>query len=127
MLTQRINDDLKIAMKEKQMQKLSVLRVLKSEIDRASQGPKGKVEVGDADVIKIIKRMAEGINSTTKDQTELSVLNQYVPAQLSEDQIKNIVTELKDSGVTAMGDIMKHFKNNYDGQYDGKTVSNFAK
>jgi len=127
MLTQRINDDLKIAMKEKQMQKLSVLRVLKSEIDRASQGPKGKVEVNDADVIKIIKRMVEGINSTTKDQTELTVLNQYVPAQLSEDQIKNIVAELKDSGITTMGDIMKHFKNNYDGQYDGKTVSNFAK
>ena len=82
-LTNLISEDLKTAMKEKNAVKLSVLRVLKAEVQRSEQTANGKVELTDGDVIKIVKKLAEGIKETTKNQDELNVLEAYLPKQLS--------------------------------------------
>ena len=123
-LINSISEDLKTAMKEKNTVKLGILRVLKAEIQRSEQGANGKVELTDGDVIKLVKKLVEGIKETTNNQDELSILETYLPKQLSEAEMREIISLLS---VKDMGAIMKHFKANYDGQYDGKTLSTIAK
>lgn len=119
-----ISEDLKTAMKEKNTVKLGILRVLKAEIQRSEQGANGKVELTDGDVIKLVKKLVEGIKETTNNQDELSILEAFLPKQLSEAEMRQIISLLS---VKDMSAIMKHFKANYDGQYDGKTLSTIAK
>jgi len=127
MLKLKITEDLKSAMKSKDTDKLGIIRVLKGEIERSEQTSTGKVELTDGEIVKIVKKLIEAIKETTNDKTELAVLDVYLPKQLSEDEIKIIVATVKQSGVSQMGDFMKHFKTNYDGQYDGKLLSNLVK
>lgn len=123
-LINSISEDLKASMKEKNTVKLGILRVLKAEIQRSEQGTNGKIELTDADVVKIVKKLVEGIKETTKNQDELSILEAYLPKQLSETEMREIMSLLS---VKDMGAIMKHFKANYDGQYDGKILSSIVK
>jgi len=126
-LNVKISEDLKTAMKEKNVVKLGILRVLKSELQRIEQSANGKIELTDADVIKIAKKLIDGIKETTNNQEELVVLDSYLPKQLTEETIRMIVFTVKQSGVSQMGDFMKYFKTNHEGQYDGKILSNIVK
>ena len=123
-LKEKISDQLKTAMKTKDTARLSVLRVLKSEIERNEQSSKGKIELSDVDIPKVIKKMVAGVKETTKDPIELEVLEAYLPQQLSEDKIKEIIDLLS---VKDMSTIMKHFSANYTGQYDGKMLSDIVR
>jgi len=126
-LNVKISEDLKTAMKEKNVIKLGILRVLKSELQRIEQSVNGKIELTDGDVIKIAKKLIDGIKETTNNQEELVVLDSYLPKQLTEETIRMIVFTVKQSGVSQMGDFMKYFKTNHEGQYDGKILSNIVK
>lgn len=126
-LKTKISEDLKSAMKAKNTTVLSILRVMKGEIERSEQTSNGKVEVGDAEIIKIVKKLIDGIKETTNNQEELDVLNVYLPTQLSPTQMEDIVKELRLNGVQSMGEIMKYFKSEHDGTYDGKTLSTIIK
>lgn len=123
-LVKLISEDLKLAMKEKNASKLSTLRVLKSELQRIEQSANGKVELTDGDVVKVVKKLVEGIKETTNNQDELNILEAYLPKQLTEAEIREIISLLS---FKDMGAIMKYFKTNYDGQYDGKLLSTIAK
>ena len=48
---------------------------------------------------------------------EQAILQQYMPSSLSDDEIKQIITQ---NSLTSMPNVMKHFKENYFGKYDGK-------
>lgn len=123
-LKEQISNDLKQSMKDKDMVKLNVLRVLKAEIERNEQTANGKVELSDADIIKLVKKMIDSINESNGDKNEINILNMYLPKQLSSDEIKNILTELNTKNI---GEVMKHFKLNYEGTYDAKLVTNLIK
>jgi len=123
----KISEDLKTAMKEKNTIKLGILRVLKAEIERNEQSANGKIELPDGDVIKIVKKLIEGIKETTKDQVEIDALDLYLPKQMNEDEIKAIIALVKQSGISQMGEFMKYFKVYHDGEYDGKLLSNLVK
>jgi uncharacterized protein YqeY len=126
-LKERVSEDLKTAMKEKNAVKLSVLRVLKAEIQRNEQTLAGKVELTDADIIKLAKKLIEGIKETNNNQDEILVLESYMPKQLTEEYLRATVSSLKETGLTNMGEFMKYFKTNHDGLYDGKVLSNIVK
>lgn len=123
----KISEDLKSSMKEKNVIRLAILRVLKSEIERNEQSASGKVELPDGDIIKLVKKLIESIKETTKNQEEIDALDVYLPKQMTFDEIKSILNSLKGSGVNNMGDFMKYFKSNHDGQYDGKVLSGLVK
>ena len=53
-----------------------------------------------------------------------AVLEKYLPQLLSADEIKKIILSLDDKTVPA---VMRHFKSNYNGQVDMKTVSDVLK
>jgi len=126
-LAVKVSEDLKSAMKEKNTTKLSVLRVLKSELQRNEQSANGKVELTDGDIIKLVKKLVEGIKETTKNADELAVLEAYLPKQMSETEMKLVVSKLKEAGHSNVGDFMKYFKSKHDGLYDGKFLSNIVK
>lgn len=130
-LQAQISADLVAAMKAKDTLMLNVLRVLKGEIQRAEQSSKGKIELSDGDIIKLVKKSIDGINETGGDQAEVAILEKYMPKQMSKFEMELAVTSLilgnKYNSPEDMGKIMGHFNKNYSGQYDGKLLSEIVK
>ena len=130
-LQAQISADLVAAMKAKDTVTLNVLRVLKGEIQRGEQSSNGKIELSDADIIKLVKKSIDGINETGGDQAEVAVLEKYMPKQMTESEITTLVSSLivtnSYSSPKDMGKIMAHFSENYAGQYDGKVLSQMVK
>jgi uncharacterized protein YqeY len=130
-LQKQISMDLVDAMKAKDTTTLNVLRVLKGEIQRTEQSSTGKVELSDADIVKLVKKSIDGINETGGNQAEIVVLEKYMPKQMTEFEIQSTVTSLiLTNGYSSpkyMGKIMGHFNQNYGGQYDGKLLSEVVK
>jgi uncharacterized protein YqeY len=130
-LQKQISADLVAAMKAKDTTTLNVLRVLKGEIQRAEQSSNGKIELSDADIVKLVKKSIDGINETGGDQTEVAVLEKYMPKQMTEIEINLVVIPLilnnNYNSPKDMGKIMGYFNQNYAGQYDGKLLSEVVK
>lgn len=63
-------------------------------------------------------------DTISKIQSELALAESYLPTQLTENQLREIFTSIDHSN---MGLMMKHLKDNYSGQYDGKMASQIAK
>jgi uncharacterized protein YqeY len=131
MIKETIDLELKAAMKNRDIKKLGLLRVLKGELQRMEQTSKGKVELTDTDILKVIKKMVVNIKETTNDETEITILNSYLPKQLSDESIKdillNVIKEHNYNNIKDMGKIMSHFNTNYSEQYDGKVLSNMIR
>jgi len=130
-LQKQISADLVTAMKSKDTTTLNVLRVLKGEIQRAEQSSSGKIELSDADIVKLIKKSIDGINETGGDQSEVSVLEKYMPKQMSTDEIYTQISLIRAlegyNSPKDMGKIMAYFSQNFAGQYDGKLLSEMVK
>ena len=104
-----------------------ILGTLLSELDRDD-----KIKAGDFrnpsnnDVIRVIKKMIESnklINSS-ESLNENQLLEQFIPKQLTGDQIENII---KREHFQSIKDCMGFFKELYTGLYDGKVVSKIYK
>jgi uncharacterized protein YqeY len=130
-LQKQISADLVAAMKAKDTTTLNVLRVLKGEIQRGEQSSNGKIELSDADIVKLVKKSIDGINETGGDQAEVAVLEKYMPKQMTEFEIQLSVTSLilgnNYNSPKDMGKIMGYFNQNHAGQYDGKLLSEVVK
>lgn len=125
-LIEQINQDFMIAYKAKEIQKKDFLGVLKTEVTKETKIPEDTYIVSK---IKSMIKNAAATNSLTKD--ELTILNKYLPAQMDEETLRQIINEQVInngySDMKDMGKIMGYLKNNYDGQYDGGLVSKLIK
>ena len=104
-----------------------ILGVLLSELDRDDKIKEGDFRnPSDNDVIRIIKKMIESnkLINTTESLYENQLLEQFIPQQLTEEQIENIIRMEKFVNIK---DCMTFFKELYPGLYDGKIVSNCFK
>ena len=94
-------------------------------------------EMTDADMVKIITKTIKELTDEAENYKKVGneakandifaqqqILEKYLPQMLSEDKIKEIILSLDDRTVPA---VMKHFKMNYNGQCDMKTVSDVLK
>jgi uncharacterized protein YqeY len=101
--------------------------------EAAMVGKNAGRETTDAEVVAVAKKFIKNIdetvtalNSHNKDASvflaERKVLEQFLPQQLSEDALREIALRHTD-----MPAFMKHLKENYAGQYDGKAASAIAK
>ncbi len=126
-LKETIVNDIKTAMKEKDVLTRDVLRIVKGEIERREDGTK---ELSTGEIVSIIKKLIES-SSTTGETDEVGVLEKYLPKQMTEGEIINIVNERKEidglSSPKDMGKVMQYFKVNYDGLYDGTLLSTVVK
>lgn len=125
-LEQKIANDLKQAMLQKNEAKKSLLRVVIGEFNRKGDGK----EIGDAKATDVIKGMIENaklVNNTD----EVLILEEYLPKQLTKDQITMLVQQLiedyKYTSIKDMGKVMNDLKSGFPGQYDGKLASEIVK
>lgn len=125
-LIERISNDFTEAYKAKDMDKKNFLGVIKTEVTKESKTPE------DSYIISKLKSMiknAEATNSLTDN--ELSILNEYLPTQMTEetlrDAIKLLIDDYELSSLKEMGKVMTYLKNNFDGQYDGRMASTITK
>ncbi len=139
MLFDKIQTDLKQAMLKKDVLRTSVLRMLVSAA-RYHQVEKSLSTLADEDVIQVLKRQGkqrrDSIESFSaanrpelaeKERQELGILEEYLPKQLSEDEITALVkAAIVETGATSKaqtGLIMKAVMPKLAGKADGKQVN----
>ena len=113
-LKEQINADFMTAFKGKNAIAKSILSVIKGEIQTIEKNV-GSDNLSDAEVIKILTKTVKSLKETItlsndeKSKLELSVVEVYLPKQMSKEEVTNKVTELVNSGITQIGSIMKEF------------------
>jgi hypothetical protein len=139
MLTDRIAADMKDAMRAKNAARLSTLRLLKSAIEY-HKIEKKQEPLTDADVTTVIKKQIkqrqDSIESfekggradlVEKEKAELAVLKSYLPEELSQTQIEEVVkATIAELGATTridMGKVMKAVQTKVAGRADNRLVS----
>ncbi len=140
-VSERVDSDLKEAMRAKDTKKLGVLRMLKSALKYAAIAKSGaETELSDADAAQVIRKQAkqrqDSIESfekggradlADKEKEELSILNGYLPQGMSAGEVARIVREtIVEVGATSkaqMGAVMKALQVKVAGRVDGKTLS----
>ena len=140
-LQQRVDSDLKEAMRAKDVTKLGVLRMLKSALKYAAIAKSGaEAELSDAEAVQVIRKQAkqrhDSIESfekggraelADKEKQELAILNTYLPQGMSPDElakvVREIIAELGATSKAQMGAVMKALQAKVGGRADGKTLS----
>jgi uncharacterized protein len=140
-LQQRVDTDLKEAMRSRDTTKLGVLRMLKSALKYAAIAKSdAETELNDAEAAQVLRKQAkqrqDSIQSfekggrpelAEKEKEELSILNDYLPQPMSADEISKIVHEtIAEAGATSraqMGAVMKALQAKVAGRVEGKALS----
>jgi uncharacterized protein YqeY len=140
-LQERVDADLKEAMRAKDATKLGVLRMLKSALKYAAIAKSdSEAELSDVEAAQVIRKQAkqrqDSIESfekggraelVEKEKKELSILNKYLPQPMSADEVSKIVREtIAEAGATSraqMGAVMKALQTKVAGRIDGKALS----
>ena len=140
-LAQRIDSDLKEAMRARDATRLGVLRMLKSALKYAAiekSSAEGELDEAEATQVirKQVKQRQDSIESfekggrpelAEKEKSELAVLNAYLPAAISAEELSRVDREtIAEVGATTkaqMGAVMKALGPKVAGRADGKTLS----
>lgn len=140
-ISERIDSDLKDAMRAKDAGKLGVLRMLKSAIKYAAiekSGAEGQLD--DTEATQVIRKQAkqrqDSIESfekggrpelATKEKEELALLSAYLPQAMTADElsaaVREAIAEVDASSRAQMGAVMKVLQTKLAGRADGKTLS----
>lgn len=122
-MNNKINEDLKSAMKEKDTFKLSVLRMLKSALQMEQIAKKH--ELSDTEVASVIKKQVKvrkdsveeykkyGKDDSVKDlEQEIAILENYLPEEMSQTEIEEVINSVfetvKPTSMKDMGLVMKN-------------------
>jgi uncharacterized protein YqeY len=140
-LQERIDSDLKDAMRAKDVAGLGVLRMLKSALRYSAiekAGAESQLDDSEAAQVvrKQVKQRQDSIESfekggrpelAAKEKDELAILQAYLPQGLTADELVKIVREtIGEVGATSkaqMGAVMKALQGKVAGRADGKTLS----
>ena len=137
-LKERINEDMKAAMRAKEAERLGAIRMLTAAIKQKEVDE--RVELDDAAVVTIVDRLLKQRKDSIdafqkagrqdlvdKEQSEVAVLQAYLPARMSTDEIDSevraIVAELGAKGPGDMGKVMGAVKQRLAGKADMGQVS----
>ncbi|WP_024989813.1 GatB/YqeY domain-containing protein [Segatella albensis] len=143
-LFDKINEDIKAAMKARDKVRLETLRNIKKVFLEAKTAPGSDGELSDDAALKIIQKLAKQGKETAETYTnnnrqdladeelaQVKVLEEYLPKQLTESEIeaivKEIITETKASSMKEMGKVMGIASKKMAGQADGKIISGIVK
>ncbi len=142
-LKERLLEDIKVAMKAKQPERLEVLRFLNAAIKNREIELRPN-PVSDSEVMVVIQKLTkQRIDSieqfraanredlASKEESELVILKEYLPKQLSEAEVKELVqasiTEAGASTIKDMGKVMKLASEKAQGRADNKLLSQYIK
>jgi uncharacterized protein YqeY len=139
-LQERIDSDLKDAMRAKDAARLGVLRMLKSALKYSAIEKSADAQLDDGEASQVIRKQVkqrqDSIESfekggrpelAAKEKEELLILNAYLPKGLEADELAALVREtINEVGATSkaqMGAVMKALQAKVAGRADGKTLS----
>ncbi len=136
-------ENLKSAMKAKDEPSVRAIRAIKAAIQVRKTDGSGKAIEPEEEIKliqKLIKQRKESLDIYEKqsrqdlakiEREEIEVLSKYLPAQLTEDEIrkivKDIIEELGARSMKDMGKVMGVANNRLAGQADGKTLASVVK
>lgn len=141
-LKERISNDLKDAMRAREKQKLDTLRLVTAAIKQIEVDE--RIEVDDDRLLiildKMVKQRKESIyqyekagrdDLVSQEQFELSIINQYMPEQLSDAEIEQMVNEAIKAhdakAIADMGKVMASIKPKMQGRADMAVVSQLVR
>ncbi|PZD93940.1 GatB/YqeY domain-containing protein [Paenibacillus sambharensis] len=137
-LTERLNDDMKQAMKSKDKFKLSTIRMIRSTIK--NQEIELKRDLDDNEVLDILSREIKQRKDSLQEfekagrndlaehvAAEIDIISEYLPEQLTEEEVKEIVKQtIQETGASSkadMGKVMAALMPKVKGRADGKLVN----
>ncbi len=143
-LEQKVMAEMKEAMKAKNEALLRGLRAIKAEIIKAKTEPGAGGEIDESIELKLLQKMMKQRKDSReifdtqgradlaqKEKEEMDVIEKFMPQQLSEDAIKEVVARIiadTNAGSPAdMGKVMGVASKQLAGQADGKTISTIVK
>ena len=134
-LTERIESDYKTALKARDQRRVDTLRLIKAALQRTAMD-KRKDALDDAEVIQVLSQQAKQRRETlasatqggrrdivTQSEEELAILGDYLPKQLSTEQLRSLVNDAFQTVGPNQGLIMKTVMAKAAGAADGKIVS----
>jgi uncharacterized protein YqeY len=141
-LKERITNDMKAAMRAKDKARLGTIRLLTSEIKQVEVDTRS--QPNDAEIVKIIGKMikqrkdaasqfeaADRPELAAQEHREIEVYKDYLPEQLSQDELKQMVTtaitEADAKGMQDMGRVMGLLQSKIAGRADMGEVSGLVK
>lgn len=148
MLRKQISASLQEALKAKDQTKASTLRLILAALkdrDIAERRPKGNVSgLDDGEILKLLQSMIKQrkesielyekgnrLELAEKEQQEITYIEDFLPKQLSEDEVKTIVkstiSELGAKDIRDMGKVMSFLREKYSGQMDLGTAGKLLK
>jgi uncharacterized protein YqeY len=142
-LEQKINEDMKAAMKAGEKDKLTAIRSIRAAILEFKKSGTGE-ELNEEAEINLLKSAAKKRKDSIemyekagrddlkeKEQLELEVIEKYLPEMMSDDEIRNklndIIEKVGAEGMKDMGKVMGMSMKEFQGKADGGTVNKIAK
>ena len=139
-LQQRLQDDVKAAMKAGRKEDLEVLRVLLSDVKKLLIDAGASDDAGDDVVLKVLQRAVKTRQESAeafgkggrqdladRERAQIAIVQRYLPAAASEEEIAKVVdaviAETGASGKAAMGKVMKEALARLGGRAEGGAVS----
>jgi uncharacterized protein YqeY len=135
-LAEQLREDLATSMKAGEKERVGTLRLVLSELQKAAKG-------GDDDEVAVLRRERKRRHESAAafraggrpeladaEEAEARIIETYLPAELSDDELRAIVAEaVAETGATSppdMGAVMRTAMARVDGRADGRRVSALA-
>ena len=142
MLKEKLLEDLKESMKEKNVIRKNVVQMVRAAILQIEKDK--KIEVSDSQIVEIIAKEAKKRKDALEDyqksgredlieqmNQEIKILNEYLPKQLTEEELtqkmQEIITELGATSIKDIGAVMKKAKETIGAAANGKAINEVAK
>ena len=144
MLEERLNEDMKAALKGGNQARLSTLRMLRSAVLIEKKKDISITTLPDVDAIRAFQAYAKKLKDSiteyqrlgktedvAKIQSELGIVEEYLPATLSEaesrEMVRAVIAELGAASMKDMGRVMKEVQSRAQGRGDGKLLSDLVR
>lgn len=141
-MKKKLMEDLKIAMKNKDIVKKNTIQMIRAAILQTEKDK--QIELDDNGILEIISKQVKQKNDALEqfekadrqdlvEQTklEINILKEYLPKQLSREEVEQIVVDLSRtlgiSDMKGMGTLIKSAKAKIGAGSDGKTISEVVK
>lgn len=142
MLKEKLLEDLKNSMKEKNNLRKNVIQMVRAAILQIEKD-KG-IEVEDSKILEIIAKEVKTRNDSLQDfekggredlveqaKQEIAILTEYLPKQLTKEELKEkiskIISDLGATSIKDMGAVMKEAKAQIGTSADGRTINEVVK
>ena len=142
MLKEKLLEDLKNSMKDKNIVRKNVIQMIRAAILQKEKD--GGVELKDEEIMQIIAKEAKTRKDSLPDyeksgredlinevKEEIAIIEEYLPKQLTDEElvteVKKVIEKLNATSMKDMGPVMKEAKATIGAQADGKRINEVVK